>query len=361
MRRFDNDATQAPLVPALFTRSYLALAAEHGHAPQKVLGQAGIASSEGPAGPELRMDQYLRLLDTIAALLGPGVSIGTEMGWRIPPTALGPLGAAVLSCPTGRDALDLCRRFWHFYGMGLSLDITTDTTADEAVCMLAFQTLPALVPASHRHTVLEAVIAGFVRGITGLQRIAPERFTIWFDMPEPPYADAVRRRLGGEVRWGMPTCCIRLPAGLLDKPLPQASPLALDDALRQCEQAERLLGKRPDPIADRVRRELVLGDEGYPSLETVARRLNMSTRTLRRRLQDQGLGFMALLHEARRRDAMSLLARPALEVAQIAQWLGYADPANFTRAFRQWTGLTPSGWRQARADGRAGAARTISG
>jgi len=100
-----------------------------------------------------------------------------------------------------------------------------------------------------------------------------------------------------------------------------------------------------------VRRELVLGDHGYPSLEAVAERLNMSTRTLRRRLQDQGPGFMDLLHAARRRDALSLLTRPALEVAQIAQMLGYADPANFTRAFRQWTGLTPSAWRTSRHKG----------
>ncbi|MFY9476438.1 MAG: AraC family transcriptional regulator ligand-binding domain-containing protein [Aquabacterium sp.] len=341
MRRLDTGTPATPMVPALFTRSYLALAAEHGHAPPEVLRQAGITLAEGPAAHELSMDEYLRLLDTITRLMGH-ISIGTEMGWRIPPTALGPLGAAVLSCATGHDALALCQRFWHFYGMGLTLDITTT----DGVCMVEFQTQPALVPATHRHVVLEAVIAGFVRGITGLQRIAPEHFTIWFDLEQPAYAEQVRQRLG-HVRWGMPTTSIRLPAHLLDNPLPQASPLALQDAVGQCEQAERLLGKRPDDIGERVRRELVPRDDGYPSLEAVAERLNMSTRTLRRRLQDQGLGFMDLLHAARRRDALSLLERPALEVAQIAQMLGYADPANFTRAFRQWTGLAPSAWRDA--------------
>lgn len=341
MRKFEKAVSAAPVVPALFTRSYLALAAEHGHAPKEVLRRAGIASAQGPAGHELPMHDYLCLLNTIAELLGPGISIGIEMGWRVPPTALGPFGSAVLSCATGHDALALCRRFWHFYGMGLTLDITTT----DGMCVLEFQTLSALVPNTHRHTVLEAVIAGFVRGIMGLQRIAPEQLTIWFDFEIPPYSDLVRRRLG-DVHWGMPTCCIRLPADLLDEPLPQASPLGLHDALSQCEQAERLLGTRTDDTADRVRRELVLQDGGYPGFEAVAERLNMSTRTLRRRLRAHGMGFMDLLHAARRRDALSLLARPALEVAQIAQMLGYADPANFTRAFRQWTGFTPSAWRE---------------
>ncbi len=342
MLRFDQANLVAHTVPALFARGYLSLAAEHGHAPQEVLRHAGITATQGLSEQGWPVDDYARLIITIAELLGP-IGIGIEMGWRMPPTAMGPLGAAVLSCATGRDALALCQRFWHFYGIGLTLDVTIA----EGVCTMAFQALPALVPDTHRSTVLEGAVAGFVRGITAMQRIAPEQLTVWFDFDEPPYAERARHRLG-DVHWGMPTCCIRLPADSLDEPLPQASPLALHDALRQCEQAERLLGQRTDEVAERVRRELVLQGDGYPSLEAVAERLNMSTRTLRRRLQEQGVGFMDLLHAARRRDALSLLERQSLEVAQVAQMLGYADPANFTRAFRLWTGLTPSAWRAAR-------------
>ncbi|MGR6765705.1 hypothetical protein ACU6QR_00555, partial [Aeromonas veronii] len=86
---------------------------------------------------------------------------------------------------------------------------------------------------------------------------------------------------------------------LLDDPLPNASALALNDALSQCETLERLLGKRTDDIAERVRHELVRQVDGYPSFEAVAERLHMSTRTLRRRLRDQGVGYMDLLNMAR--------------------------------------------------------------
>ncbi|MEK8088034.1 AraC family transcriptional regulator ligand-binding domain-containing protein [Aquabacterium sp. A3] len=336
----ENESLQAVTVPALFTRSYLALAEEHGHARQQVLRRAGISASRIASGHELSMPEYLCLLSAVGDLLGPEVCIGVEMGWRIPPTALGPLGAAVLSSTTGREALALCRRFWRFYGVGLTLGISTI----DSVCTLSFQVQPALVPAAHRHTVLEAMVAGFARGILGLHRGASQYMVIWFDFDKPPWADSVRDRLGN-VHWGMPACCIRLPEHLLDTPLPNASALALNDALSQCEQLERLLGKRMDDIAERVRHELVQQVDGYPSFEALAERLHMSTRTLRRRLRDQGVGYMDLLNMARRRDALSLLNRPVLEVAQIAQMLGYADPANFTRAFKQWTGLTPSAWR----------------
>ena len=49
--------------------------------------------------------------------------------------------------------------------------------------------------------------------------------------------------------------------------------------------------------------------------------------------------------EARRRDACRLLDEPELEIRRIAELLGYADPANFTRAFKSWTGRAPREWR----------------
>ena len=66
-------------------------------------------------------------------------------------------------------------------------------------------------------------------------------------------------------------------------------------------------------------------------LEQVAERLFMSSRTLKRRLQQTGLGFQQLLDEARKRDAIKLLQNTSLTIEQIALRLGYTDPANFTR------------------------------
>jgi AraC-like DNA-binding protein len=95
-------------------------------------------------------------------------------------------------------------------------------------------------------------------------------------------------------------------------------------------------------ILQRVRAELALGAEGYPDLSTVAARLDLSSRTLKRRLAEHGSGFQALLDQARHRDALRLLENPDLEIRQIAAVLGYRDPPSFTRAFRRWTGQAPN-------------------
>jgi AraC-like DNA-binding protein len=104
----------------------------------------------------------------------------------------------------------------------------------------------------------------------------------------------------------------------------------------------------PDNLLERVRAQLAPGPDGYADLERVAGRLFMSGRTLKRKLQDRGTTFRALLDDARFRQAQHLLENPDLDIQQVAAALGYRDPACFTRAFRRWSGRTPSQARAAR-------------
>lgn len=74
----------------------------------------------------------------------------------------------------------------------------------------------------------------------------------------------------------------------------------------------------------------------------------MSTRSLQRRLLKFGLTYSQLIDEVRLETACRLLARTETSLAKIAYDLGYADPANFTRAFQRWTGQKPSAFRRRR-------------
>ena len=78
----------------------------------------------------------------------------------------------------------------------------------------------------------------------------------------------------------------------------------------------------------------------------IAAQLNITDRTLRRRLLREGTSFQTLKDNFRRDKAIDLLAKSSLSVAEIAQELGFAEPNAFTRAFKQWTGSTPKSYRQ---------------
>lgn len=85
---------------------------------------------------------------------------------------------------------------------------------------------------------------------------------------------------------------------------------------------------------------------GDPDVESVARELAVSSRTLQRRLGDEGTTFREVVAVTRRRVAERLLAETDMSVTQIGRRLGFSETAAFSRAFRRWTGSSPAAWRR---------------
>lgn len=83
-----------------------------------------------------------------------------------------------------------------------------------------------------------------------------------------------------------------------------------------------------------------------PGIEEIAYDLNMSLRTLQRRLQDDGWSYQRVLEDARRQLARYYLSNSVLELGEAAYLLGYEDANSFARAFRTWEGVPPSHWRE---------------
>lgn len=86
---------------------------------------------------------------------------------------------------------------------------------------------------------------------------------------------------------------------------------------------------------------------GRPEIVDIAQEMALSTRSLQRKLRDEGCSFQSLLTETRRQLAREYLHRHDFEVSEIACLLGYDDQGSFYRAFQKWENLTPSEWRAA--------------
>jgi AraC-like DNA-binding protein len=82
-----------------------------------------------------------------------------------------------------------------------------------------------------------------------------------------------------------------------------------------------------------------------PRLRQLAATLNVSDRTLRRRLADEGVSFRGLLDEIREQLAEELLVTGGLPVAEVAERLGYLEVSSFSQAFRRWKGVGPRAYR----------------
>jgi AraC-like DNA-binding protein len=86
--------------------------------------------------------------------------------------------------------------------------------------------------------------------------------------------------------------------------------------------------------------------KGFPSVTDLADELNMSVRTLRRRLKAEGTTYQQFKDNLRREAAMGYLNRPELKINAVSALLGFDEPSAFHRSFKKWTGLTPGEYRQ---------------
>jgi AraC-like DNA-binding protein len=84
-----------------------------------------------------------------------------------------------------------------------------------------------------------------------------------------------------------------------------------------------------------------------PEISEVAKELGMSSRTLQRRITDEGSSYRQLLNDARQELARFYLKEPSLSVSEIAYLLSYENPSSFFRAFHEWEGTTPGEWKTA--------------
>ncbi|MDP2227164.1 MAG: AraC family transcriptional regulator ligand-binding domain-containing protein, partial [Moraxellaceae bacterium] len=317
-----------------------AVAESFGIEAQVLLARAGVVL--GPAFDEcgLSFREYERVMQAVIDLIGPQ-GPGLEMGLRMSPTAFGSLGLAVISCPTLGEAIAVLQRFWHRFGMGLDARWNQQDGHSDL-------TLDALPPIqlAHAPMILEATMAALYRSLLMLVPAVEGQTDIWFDFPRPVHATKVERQLG-RVRYGMPVCRMRIPAALLEAVLPMANVLGQQAALKACEQESAQDVMFRHSVSALVSQLLILHERRYPDLEQMAHRLHMTTRTLRRQLAFEGTTYRLLRQRIERRDAMRLLEQPQLQVQHVSEMLGYENPANFTRAFRRWTGYTPQEYRQA--------------
>lgn len=351
--------TFAQSQPATYPRQFLDVARVRGVDRDAVLAHAGVepARIDDPAG-RLSLIEMWRLHEAVAARLDDP-AFGFEVGLRLPLTAHGNLGYALMCAATPREAIALLERYWHLRGRSMVMH----TRAREGELFL--EVAPELpMPTWLRDHVLSSVLSSMWRGMTFLMPTTAPTIEMWLAFAEPPGLAPLRARLP-RLRFDMPVAGL-LAVGdlaLLDEVQPTANPEALAHALASCERESALMGHGADPLVARAAAALHLHGlraRGYPSPAAVAKALHVTPRTFRRRLQEQGTSYSVLLEAARRRDACRMLAGRELPIKEIGAVLGYDDPANFTRAFRAWTGMSPRAWREqhaaeaAASAGRAG-------
>ena len=292
------------------------------------------------ADSEIAASQELRVLVNLVKRLGDPVRLGVDAGQEFHFAMYGIWGLALVSRATGRDALQFAMRFLPLTHAFTA--ISFEERADHGI--LAFDE-PDLPDDLRDFVVARDMMAA---ALLMCEILGEEPALLRFEMkipPRDPAAAPLPAIFGTQITLGAPANRIVVDRLNLDRALPQANPVTAAMTETMCRQRleQQKRGLKTGAVSYRYR--TAYADRPPESLTAFARRANMSERTLKRRLQAEGTSFRALSAEGRRSQAELLLADDTLSIGEIAEQLGFSDLSSFSQAFKRWTGLAPSVYR----------------
>ncbi len=187
-----------------------------------------------------------------------------------------------------------------------------------------------------------AAVVTVARRATGVSDILS-----FVELPHSPPADTSEhaRVFQAPVRFDMPHTRLAFDRAAQSRSLRSAD-AALASVLRPAVTAARATVAPTEDIVERVRATVrrKVG-EGDAAMESIARALGRSRRSLQRALAERGTTYQAVLDDARKELALRYVAEPGRTLSEIAFDLAFARATAFHRAFRRWTGKTPMTYR----------------
>ncbi|MEY4577645.1 MAG: hypothetical protein RL701_2348 [Pseudomonadota bacterium] len=283
----------------------------------------------------LSVDNYIRVIDA-AVEVTADPALGLHWGEHASTTMYHVVGHLAEAANTLGQALDMITRYSAILAAGF--EPTLVEVGDRASLRL-----PALAgdSAALRLTA-EFALTGFLRLLR--QYVGPSAWPdrACFSYRAPAYAAEYRRVFGGIERFDQPFNGLEFPRAWLAQ-----KQLYGNQEVRSLleSHAERELTRiaRSTTVGERVQRILAAHNPcELPSLIDAARELQMSARTLSRKLRAEATNYAVLVEQQRAIAAKHLLERNHASIQEAAFAMGFGDAQSFHRAFKRWTGLTPT-------------------
>jgi len=167
-----------------------------------------------------------------------------------------------------------------------------------------------------------------------------------FTYPEPQDLTLLKANFGDKLYFNQPVSCLYFARESLNYPLTRLSDDLTSTLARPLDHLFNQAEPR-DTFLQQLRQTLLrLLPQGEINIDRVAEELNLSRRTLQRRLSERDTQFLQVLQQVRVDLALRYLADERLTVTEIAFLLGYSDQGSFSAAFKSWHGVSPLEHRQ---------------
>jgi AraC-like DNA-binding protein len=332
-----------PTFPYRYVKPLIEILREHDPARvRSILVEAGLDGiEEEQADLSLPMARFDRLMSVASARLGR-LDLGFEMGQRITIENHSPLWHAIQRCETLEELLLLLERYYHL----VTPTFTARYLPGDRHCEWRIR-VTAPMSQETLHMCLELQSVSIHRDI--LRMFGPDtRMDIHLSIPPPPHRARYDRLPYTHFFFGseaLPEVRCVIPTELVRRCLsrPRDRKEAGGGAVRSSSPSGL---QQADRYGEWVGLMLREAQTVQPTVPQLAALLNMSARTLARKLTAEGINFRELSTRIRHERACTLLANPDVPMHQIAYQLGYSDITAFIRGFRKQSGITPALYRE---------------
>jgi AraC-like DNA-binding protein len=321
-------------LPIHYLRQLLALVKSRGGDPQVLLQQLG-SNEKLLEQQEVRVSwpQFYQLLQQ-SMLLANEPALGLYLGSQLSISTHGLLGLVALSSADVQQALQLICRYMTTRSPLISLEVHQER---QQVALLLNELYPlGDIGAFMAETVIVALHQ--VLQVLTQQHYQPSRVHFSFKSPADPALYQVF--LPCPILFSQAQTAIYFDKSHLTIKPPFSDSRVQQQLSAQCEQ-ELLYQQQQQTLSGAIQILLGRTKGRIPDIKEIAAEFALSERTLRRRLLDEQVSYQQLVAQWRQHMAEHYLRNTTLPVQQIAYLLGYADPANFGRAFRQQHGVSP--------------------
>ena len=318
-------------------RALIKLCQDKGIALDHLLEDTGIqASHTDKLWHLISYQQYCTLINNALNLTGEQ-DLGLQFGYELSLGANGIIGFAMFTGKTVGDSLEMSTRYKKLIS---PITRIRYETSGQTLYVLAENTMAS---SELEAFFIETLISTLARWFSDIAPSYSGDFTFTFKHPKPDYADKYYEQFGDNIIFNAERNAIICNADLLDIPLKHAHDFAAKEAFKVLSERIKQIASKEGLIA--IARDTLAKYEKPPQLEQLAKQLELSPTTLKRKLKEHGTSFQHLLDDVKRERAIKLLREGQLSIQDIAEQLGYYSISNFRRAFKKWTQATPSAYK----------------
>ena len=339
-QRADNDIVPPSKVLASATTGIVEKITSCRADVDSIFGRVGIDTSDisNPIN-ELNLVQYCSLFNLAAEVTGND-NFGLEFGHTFAPKQLGPLGYSAITSPTLASALKNLVKYFSAHQTQTNFGLLHDSN----ILWLYYSIYdPRIINQRQDAELSLGMFCNIFKSALGNQWSPLE---IRFEHERPDNYEQHEKCFGTTVRFGRRTNAIAFRREDLDVRMPQQDPY-LFTIIRSFLESRCQSIDDPEDFATVVRNQikLHLGDD-LPTIKDVARIFGLSSTKFQKQLKAHGLTFPTLLSAARQELALHYMNDSSMPLTNIAYNLGYSELSAFSRAFRNWTGMSPQRYRR---------------